>query len=67
MPDVLTAARKVLDVLGECDHFDHHGYCQAHFVEKPCSVEELRQAVSRADDAPASSGIGPETTRGEQL
>lgn len=27
---------------GEC-RFDHHGYCQTHYIEKPCRVAEARE------------------------
>ena len=30
---------------GEC-RFDHHGYCQAHLVDKPCSVAAARAALT---------------------
>jgi len=35
-------ASRILDALGSCSNFDHHGNCQSHFVERPCSVEALR-------------------------
>lgn len=35
--------RGVLDMLGTCDNFDHHGYCQSHFVESPCRVAKARE------------------------
>lgn len=33
----------LVDILGPCNHFDHHGYCQSHFVEKNCRVGEARR------------------------
>lgn len=27
--------------------FDHHGYCQAHYLEEDCSVAEARKVLSR--------------------
>jgi len=35
----------VMKCLGPCDHFDHHGDCQAHFLENPCSVGLLAQSL----------------------
>ena len=35
------AVKPVLAGLGPC-RFDHSGNCQAHFLERPCSVEVLR-------------------------
>ena len=35
--------RGILEVLGPCDHFDHHGYCQTHFIESPCRVGKARE------------------------
>ena len=39
-------AEKVIEILGSCEH-DHHGNCQAHFVESPCSVTNLKTALGR--------------------
>ena len=36
----------LFDILGECSHFDHHGYCQTHFVENPCSVAVAKAALA---------------------
>ena len=35
--------RALLDVLGPCENFDHHGYCQSHFIESPCRVDSARK------------------------
>jgi hypothetical protein len=35
----------VMKCLGPCDHFDHHGDCQAHFLENPCSVGLLAESL----------------------
>ena len=35
--------RALLDVLGPCEDFDHHGYCQSHFIESPCRVSNARK------------------------
>ena len=35
--------RGLLDMMGPCDNFDHHGYCQSHFVESPCRVAKARE------------------------
>lgn len=31
---------------GPCE-YDHHGYCQGHFMTKPCIVAEAREYLSR--------------------
>jgi hypothetical protein len=41
------ATATVLEILGPCNHFDHHGCCQTHFVEKPCSVGILREILEK--------------------
>jgi hypothetical protein len=55
--------RGLVDILGPCDHFDHHGYCQTHFIESPCRVGKAREFLeslpndkheSRASRAPSS-------------
>ena len=38
-------------------HYDHHGYCQAHNVENPCSVAVGRALLAQFDSA---SGPHPE-------
>ncbi len=46
MPEIETAAahlRGILDMLGPCERFDHHGNCQSHFVESPCRVGKARE------------------------
>ena len=35
--------RGLLEVLGPCEDFDHHGYCQSHFIESPCRVSNARK------------------------
>lgn len=40
-----TAARVLAPLDEPCRH-DHHGYCQAHFVEADCSVAALRAALA---------------------
>lgn len=40
------ALRGLLDCVGdEPCNFDHHGYCQAHFVTEPCEVLLARKAL----------------------
>lgn len=37
----IEALENVIELHGPCNHFDHHGNCQTHFVEDPCSVAAL--------------------------
>lgn len=30
----------------ECDHFDHHGYCQTHFGGKPCANKVAKDLLA---------------------
>ena len=52
----LRAAERLLEKfvsnLGPCDHYDHHGYCQSHFGEMPCSVggATAHLAAAREED-----------------
>lgn len=40
------ALRDLLDAIGdEPCRFDHHGYCQAHFVSSPCEVADARRLL----------------------
>jgi hypothetical protein len=44
--DALKHLQKFLDINeGEC-RFDHHGYCQTHYVDKPCMVAEAREFMA---------------------
>ena len=43
--------RGLVDILGPCDHFDHHGYCQSHFVESPCRVGKAREFLESLPNA----------------
>jgi hypothetical protein len=55
------ALERLLEAIGpgECD-LDHHGYCQSHFVENPCSVALARAALREA--TPAAKCTHPRTT-----
>ena len=44
--------RGILEVLGPCEHFDHHGYCQSHFIESPCRVGKAREFLGSLPNAP---------------
>lgn len=39
---------KLINNLGVCDQFDHHGNCQTHFIESPCTVILARQSLNLA-------------------
>lgn len=39
------ALRSVLDAIGGDCRVDHRGFCQAHFVERVCSVAEGRKVL----------------------
>ena len=55
--------RGLVDILGPCDHFDHHGYCQTHFIESPCRVGKAREFLeSLPNSAICLTGTPP---RGE--
>ena len=41
----------LLDMMGPCDNFDHHGYCQSHFVESPCRVAKAREFLESLSNA----------------
>jgi hypothetical protein len=45
--------RGLVDILGPCDHFDHHGYCQTHFLESPCRVGKAREFLESLPNAHA--------------
>ena len=32
--------------------FDHDGYCQAHLVESPCSIDRARKLLAASPDTP---------------
>ena len=43
--------RGLVDILGPCEHFDHHGYCQSHFIESPCRVGKAREFLDSVPNA----------------
>ena len=47
-PTLKLLLEDLLDVLGECDQWDHHGYCQTHFVEpkNECVVIRIKKELS---------------------
>lgn len=53
---VIDAARAVAEILGECDHFAHHGYCQTHFISAPCEVATLRAALDSLSHSSQDTG-----------
>ena len=46
---VLIALKRLLEIHCDPCHFDHHGNCQAHFVENPCSIKLAREAVAEVE------------------
>ena len=48
---LVKAADKMCAINGPCDHFDHHGYCQTHFVEEDCTAKALHDALAALDAA----------------
>lgn len=43
------ALRDLLDAIGdEPCRFDHHGYCQEHFISSPCEVATARHILENA-------------------
>jgi hypothetical protein len=46
-----------VDILGPCDHFDHHGYCQTHFIESPCRVAMAREWLESMPKAGLNESI----------
>lgn len=53
--ELTEAMRRLLAGLGECGGHDHHGNCQMHFVENPCSVAAARSLLT---DSPTPGGQG---------
>lgn len=43
---LVEVGKRVLEPLDEPCRHDHHGYCQAHFVEADCSVAALRAIIA---------------------
>ena len=44
LSSLLRVVRQLSDRLGDC-WYDHHGNCQEHFGEAPCSVKLLRDVL----------------------
>ena len=42
--------RGLVDILGPCEHVDHHGQCQTHFNEAPCRVAKARQFLAEIEE-----------------
>ncbi len=47
----VAALRELLLVAVDYDEcrFDHHGFCQTHWLEKPCSMEVIRAGLARTE------------------
>jgi hypothetical protein len=43
--------RGILEMLGPCEHFDHSGNCQTHFIERPCRVGMAREFLKSLPNA----------------
>lgn len=72
-PDLREALSGILDMLEPECRYDHHGNCQAHYVEKPCRVAEARAALGvpvspegprerEVADALAAVGLPPDAS-----
>lgn len=46
-PELRTLLEELLDIEGTCDHLDHHGYCQTHYVQDDCIVKRIREYVDK--------------------
>ena len=47
---IVEAARDLAKAFkGDPCRFDHHGNCQAHFLEEDCSVERLKKSLTALD------------------
>jgi len=45
------ALQNLVDAQGDDECWrDHHGYCQAHYLEEDCCVAEARKALEGKDD-----------------
>ena len=53
--------RGLVDILGKCDNFDHHGYCQTHFIESPCRVAKAREFLESLPNVPGEGRGIPRT------
>lgn len=42
--------QECVKMLGECDHKDHHGYCQTHFLQKDCVVDRAIKLLKEIND-----------------
>jgi len=47
LAELVEAAEKMNKINGPCDHHDHHGYCQTHFVEEGCTAKALSEALAK--------------------
>ena len=56
--------RGLLDMMGPCDNFDHHGYCQSHFVESPCRVAKAREFLESLSNIAVRGAAEPRTLHG---
>lgn len=47
---MLEVIKQTVKLLGKCDHKDHHGYCQTHFLEKDCIVEKMENLIKESEN-----------------
>ena len=39
-------------------HYDHHGYCQTHFLhERPCPMELINECSQKIEESEQSEGV----------
>lgn len=50
MRRMMEVIKETYKLLGKCDHKDHHGYCQTHFLEKDCIVERMHVLIKEYDN-----------------
>jgi hypothetical protein len=56
LKDALKHLSRMVEVHDEECYFDHHGDCQAHFVERPCRVEVAREFLKNAKSQQRKKG-----------
>lgn len=47
-PDLLALVQDQIEVNGEPCNYDHNGFCQEHYWDRPCWMERARAAVDKA-------------------
>lgn len=47
--EVISIFKDIMEIQGDCDHYDHHGYCQTHNLhdKEDCPMYRIRNLMNK--------------------